>query len=193
MSEKLSIEASDLSQIVAVDVETTGLSPNRDRIVEVALVGLDQSANPDWSWQSLVNPGRQIPAQATEIHGITGREVGCAPTFADLVDEILERLQGKVVLAHNLKFDAGFLRAEIRRAGRPLPSLHGVDTLALARQYGWQAGSSYRLGDLCRHYGIQTSHLHRALGDARATCLLLQRMLGIANESTDPWALGNER
>ena len=132
------IDVSDLSQIVAIDVETTGLSPNRDRIVEVALVGLDKSANPDWSWQSLINPGRQIPAQATAIHGITSREVAAAPAFSDLSDEILQSLQGKILMAHNLQFDAQFLRAEIRRSGRKMPALHGVDTLDLARRYGWR-------------------------------------------------------
>ncbi len=176
------IDVSDLSQIVAIDVETTGLSPNRDRIVEVALVGLDKSANPDWSWQSLINPGRQIPAQATAIHGITSREVAAAPAFSDLSDEILQSLQGKILMAHNLQFDAQFLRAEIRRSGRKMPALHGVDTLDLARRYGWRAGSSHRLGDLCRQYGIQTSNLHRALGDAMATCRLLQVMMGSSGE-----------
>lgn len=177
------IEVSDLSRIVAIDVETTGLSPNRDRIVEVALVGLDKSANPDWSWQSLINPGCRIPTQASAIHGITSREISNAPVFADLADEILERLQGKIMMAHNLQFDAGFLRAEVRRSGREMPNSYGLDTLVLARRYGWRAGSSHRLGDLCRHYGIQTSNLHRALGDAMATCRLLRVMLGISDEA----------
>ena len=107
------LEGTDLSQIVAIDVETTGLSPARDRIVEVALVGLDDSANPNWSWQSLVNPGHKIPAQATAFHGISDRDVAGAPTFSELVDEILERLVGKHPVGHNLNCDAEFVHAEV--------------------------------------------------------------------------------
>ena len=179
------LEATDLSQTFAIDVETTGLSPSRDRIVEVALVGLDESANPDWSWQSLVNPGREIPAQAAAIHGITDYEVATAPKFSNLVDEILERLRGKHLAGHNLNFDAGFLRAEVRRAGRKLPAFYGVDTLDLARRYEWRAGSSHRLGDLCRYYGIPASNMHRALGDAEATCRLLQMMMGLSGANPE--------
>ncbi|MDE2862524.1 MAG: 3'-5' exonuclease [Chloroflexota bacterium] len=162
----------DLSNVIAIDLETTGLSPSRDRIVELALVGLGRSGSSSWTWQSLVNPERHIPAAARAIHGIDNSQASIAPTFGALAGPVAKRLEGKILLGHNLSFDVSFLRAEFRRAGQPMPARIGLDTLTISRRSGRSVGS-HNLDALCSFYGIEISGRHRALGDALATSQLL--------------------
>lgn len=172
----MQIDTSDLSNLVAIDFETTGLSPSRDRIVELAMAGLGKSGKPVWTWQSLVNPGRPIPISATTIHGIDDRQVSNAPAFSELACAVAQLLEGKVLLAHNLRFDASFLRTEYRRIGHPMPADFGLDTLEMSRRIG-RSGVSHRLEDLCERYGLIKTERHRALSDALAACQLLQVLM----------------
>jgi DNA polymerase-3 subunit epsilon len=103
-----------------VDVETTGLRTSwHDRIVEIAVVRLDESGRPRDEWCTLVSPDRDLGPQ--EIHGITAAEARRAPTFAELAGQIVDRLAGHTVVAHNLPFDAGFLASEFAKLGYQVP------------------------------------------------------------------------
>ena len=102
--------------LAIVDVETTGSDPATDRITEIAVLQADGIALTA-QWSTLVNPGRPMPAPIQSLTGITQAMVDAAPRFADIAEEVYERLAGRVFVAHNARFDYGFLRREFERAG----------------------------------------------------------------------------
>jgi len=99
----------DFSRLAYVDLETTGGRPTRDRITEIALVLVDDG-NVVERWGSLVNPEVRIPEQIQRLTGISPAMVEDAPVFADIIHAIIVRLEGRVVVAHNARFDTAFLR-----------------------------------------------------------------------------------
>lgn len=156
-----------------LDVETTGLSPQKhDRIVEVAIVRLDDNGESLDEFTTLVNPERDIGP--TRIHGISSRDVVGAPVFREVAGDILTRITGTALVAHNARFDHDFLSAEFGRLGHDLPRIPAVCTLHLARQT--HRLSSYKLSALCTDLGIPHEHSHTALGDARATATLFRAL-----------------
>lgn len=173
---------SELS-IVAIDTETTGRDPLNDRIVEVAAVIHDgQQVTRRLSW--LINPGRPIPAEATEVHKITDADVADKPTFPQVMPEILEALAGRVPLAYNASFDKQFLVAECDRcgaiAGRLVPALRRnvewIDPLVWAREFHREERSR-ALGDVCQRLGIALENAHRATDDAEAALKVMLAFL----------------
>ncbi len=106
--------------VVFVDLETTGASPAFSRIIEIGLVAAT-GGTLEREWSTLVNPGTPIPRTIQHFTGITDEMVRGAPFFEDIADEVLERLTGRIFVAHNARFDHGFLRRELGRAGRKLP------------------------------------------------------------------------
>ncbi|WP_435153336.1 exonuclease domain-containing protein [Micromonospora aurantiaca (nom. illeg.)] len=170
-------EGVDLGEVpfVVVDVETTGLSPTSDRIVEIALVRIEGGRAVD-EWATLVDPGRD--PGPTFVHHITTDMVSGAPTFADVAGEILSRLDGAVAVAHNARFEEGFIAQEFARVGISTAPLPAVCTLRLARQV--MAAPNFQLVSCCSVYGIELHDAHTALGDTRATAQLLPRLLAHA-------------
>lgn len=144
------------------DTETTGLSPERDRIIEFA--AYDEELKKEFV--SLINPGFPIPAEATAIHGITNDMVANAPTFAVVWQQIMEFCQGEVVLvAHNNDaFDAPFLKAECARNQVPFLKCPFLDSLKWARRYRPDL-PRHTLQFLRESYGITANQAHRALDD----------------------------
>ncbi|MBM6402620.1 exonuclease domain-containing protein [Phycicoccus sonneratiae] len=155
---------------VVIDVETTGLSPEEDRIVEIALVTTDAWGRVLEEWGTRVNP--EGPVGGTHIHGITQADVANAPVFADVVAQLNQRLAGAALVAHNAKFDIAFVRAEYRRAGWDMPDIPVLCTLE-ACDYYLSALDRRRLADCCWAVGTPLTGAHSALGDARATAVLL--------------------
>jgi DNA polymerase-3 subunit epsilon len=155
---------------VVIDVETTGLSPNTDRILELAVVRTDVRGHVTSEWSSRFNP--QGPVGATHIHGITEADVRHAPLFTDRIDEIVSQLEGAAVVAHNARFDTAFLRGEFARAGWQMPWLPTLCTLEASRQYLPDLDRR-RLPDCCHAARVRLTDAHSALGDARATADLL--------------------
>jgi DNA polymerase-3 subunit epsilon len=154
-----------------LDVETTGLCSGRyDRIVEIAVVRIDDACRPVDEWVTLVNPERDLGP--TSIHGITGRHVADAPTFAEIAGDVLSRLADAVVVGHNVRFDLAFVWAEFARVGYELPPSDGLCTLALSARLGFNTARS--LAACCQYVGVAHSDSHSALGDARATAGLLR-------------------
>ena len=156
-----------------IDFETTGLSPRRDRIVEVAVARVDASGRVEDEFATLINPdGRDVGP--TFIHGIANSQVKDAPTFAEVAPELLARMNGAVVVAHNATFEEAFLAAELKRAGIDVPSMPALCTLWLGRQTF--DTPNYKLGTLARAGGIALVDKHAALGDVRAVSSLLPLM-----------------
>ncbi|MEU7820801.1 exonuclease domain-containing protein [Catellatospora sp. NPDC049133] len=159
-----------------IDVETTGLRTTwHDRICEIAVVHVDASGRITGDWSSLVNPERDLGPQ--HVHGITAAEARRAPVFADLAGQIGALLRERVIVAHNLAFDAAFLVAEYSRLGlqAPVGQEYGLCTMNLAAQLLPSAGRSLR--DCCQAAGIPQQRAHSALDDARAAAGLLARYL----------------
>ncbi len=158
-----------------VDVETTGLYPTRDRVIEVAAVALRPDGSVEHEWSTLLNPMRDLGA--TEIHRITARDVLEAPQFVDIAGDLAEILQGRVLVGHNVAFDARFIESEYHRAGHREASLSAdawLDTMQLARQV--LPSGKRTLAACCAQVGIVNQTAHSALGDARATVKLLHQL-----------------
>lgn len=174
-SSSLGESLKDLSFAV-VDVETTGGGPHRGhRMTEIAIVHVDRGEIVD-EFTSLLNPGRSIPPIVTSLTGITARMVEGAPYFEHIADLVLERLEGRVFVAHNAQFDRGFVRAELIEALGEAPPLTPLCTVQLAR--GLLPRLRRRnLDALTNHFGIRIQGRHRAGGDAVATARVLLRLL----------------
>lgn len=155
----------------ALDLETTGLSPRTDRVVEVAVVCLDLEGKVVSEFCTLVNPQRDVGP--TRIHGLRARDVAAAPRFADVAGQVLGYLAGRVPVAHNLSFDRRFLDAELGRLGTGLPAgLPGLCTMRLAGGYlGGPAGRT--LAACCAAANVPLTQAHSALADARAVAGLM--------------------
>lgn len=171
-------------EFCVVDLETTGFSPRLgDRVVEVATVRIEADGTVVDEWSTLVNPERDIGA--THVHGITAGEVVDAPLFEEIAGDLLARLDGAVVAAHNLRFDWEFLIAEYERAGHPLPRVPSICTIALGARALPQL-QDRRLVGYCDALGIDLSDAHSASGDANATAEVLAVCIRRAWEGRRP-------
>lgn len=160
--------------VAVVDCETTGLHPAANhRIVELAVIQLGRDGV-ETEWHTLLNPERDLGA--TDVHGIRGADVIDAPRFRDVVGDVLDLLSGRVVVAHNVRFDQAFLQAELSRAGYDVGPIPGLCTIALSREAGLRVN---RLVDCCRALGIDPGRCHRALDDAKACARLFEVLDGI--------------
>ena len=159
----------------AFDVETTGLDPIRDRIIEIGLVEFEFDREGALTvtdeFSALVCPEISIPPAASAIHGLTDDDVAKAPKFKFLAVDLLAKIAGRVVVAHNASFDLSFLKEELMRAGIENPIVEWVDSLPLAR-LAYPNLLSYNLGKAAFALGISSGRNHRALDDA-TTCMHL--------------------
>ncbi len=163
-----------------VDVETTGgLAERGGKIVEIAAVRVQGGELID-SFASLVDPGVRITPWVVRLTGIADRMVQGAPRFDEICDELRERLEGRVFVAHNVSYDWRFLGAEMRRARSVLPRGPRLCTMQLARRL--IPGLARRgLDALADYYGIEIVERHRARGDAIATSRILIQLLAEAD------------
>jgi len=161
-------------QIVAIDLETTGINPELDRIVEIAGVIFDTGANQViGEFESLINPKRNIPLEASRIHGLTADHVSMAPTFEELARWLEQIVNGRTLVAHNSQFDSNFLSRELKRSDILLNSSQSICTQRLA------AGMS--LKDACASLDIDIEHHHSALADARASFAIFKHFFDEGN------------
>jgi DNA polymerase III subunit epsilon len=155
-------------RFAVVDVETSGLSPVRHRILQVAVVEVQGDGTVLDEWTTLVRPSwwRVGPRH---VHGLTVRRVWRAPKLARVAPELVARLDGRVIVAHNMAFDWAFIERGLGRAGvHPGREPLRLCTLELSRALDPERTRSHRLGDLCRQHGIVLERAHDALADARA-------------------------
>lgn len=156
---------------VVLDVETTGGKAGTDRITEIGAVKV-QGGEVRETFSTLINPERHIPSFITRLTGISNSMVSDAPKFADIAGKLNEFLQGAVFVAHNAKFDYGFVRAEFARCELPFDMPQLCTVVNMRRYYPGLA--SYSLGKLCAEFDIKLTNHHRALADATATVELLK-------------------
>jgi DNA polymerase-3 subunit epsilon len=158
--------------IALVDVETTGKDASVDRVVEVGIVlsrGGEIVERRNW----LVNPGRPIPKEASDVHKITDDDVKDAPAFAEVAAEVAAMLEGCLPAAYNAAFDKAFLTNELARVGITLRrDVEWVDPLVWARELQ-QGEKSRALGEVAARLGIALENAHRAIDDAEAALKVL--------------------
>ena len=152
--------------IAAIDVETTGFEPARDRIIEIGIVEMRDGKVLD-RYGQLVNPGIPIPRAVRDLTGITQDDVEGAPSFADIAGQVFERLKARCVVAYNLSFDRSFVTAELARCGLEWPEGPTLDPLVFARALlPWLRRKT--LGEVAAELGVDLREAHRARDDAEA-------------------------
>lgn len=151
-------------RLAIVDLETTGMSARADRVTEIAVLEIDDGRLVD-EWSSLINPGIPIPPEIRGLTGISDSMVKDAPGFDAIVDRLAERLEGRVLVAHNVRFDYGFLKAEFERAGRSF-SAKTLCTARLSRAL-FPERSAHGLDAIVARHRLDDAQRHRASGDAR--------------------------
>ncbi len=162
---------------VVVDLETTGGSPQSSAITEIGAVKTC-GGEVLGEFQTLVDPGMPIPPMIVALTGITDMMVTAAPRIEQVLPAFLEFLGDAVLVAHNARFDVGFLKAACREHGYPWPRVEVVDTVTLARRSTTkEEAPNKKLATLARVFGTQVTPNHRALEDARATSEVLHGML----------------
>ena len=168
------LEYMNTTKYAIIDVETTGGKPIRDKITEIAVVLHDGTQILE-TFETLLNPETYIPYGITQLTGITQDMVLGAPRFYEIAKEIVKLTEGAVFVAHNVRFDYGFIREEFQRLGYAY-SRKQLCTVRLSRQT-FPGLPSYSLENLIRHFNIPTDARHRALADALATTDLFERIL----------------
>ncbi len=157
-----------------IDIETTGGAPKNNKITEIAIVISDGRQILD-QYSSLVNPEMPIPPFITNMTGISNQMVQNAPKFYEIAKEILEFTKDTVFVAHNVKFDYGFIKAEYQQLGFNF-TMRQLCTVRLSRACFPKLGS-HSLGNLIKHFSLKVKNRHRALDDALATAELFHMML----------------
>ncbi len=168
-----------------IDIETTGVNHQRDKITEIAVYVHDGSKVID-EFTTLINPERSIPHYITQMTGISDAMVAKAPRFFEVARKIVELTEGRVFVAHNAPFDYRFIQSEFKQLGYEFER-ETICTVRLSRKL-IPGKSSYSLGNLCNDLGIRITDRHRAAGDALATVKLLELLLSV-NKSSDSDAL----
>ena len=177
--------ATDL-RFAVVDVETSGLSTKRNRVLQVAVVTVDSDGTVIDRWSSLIRPRNRwlFRLGPRHIHGIGRAELRAAPSAAAVLAELARRLDGSTFTAHNADFDAAFLRR--MAAGQPvaLSLTPQLCTLRLSRRLDPERKLSHRLADVAARYGVTNERPHDALEDALATAAVLPHLLRAHGVST---------
>ncbi len=157
-----------------IDIETTGGSPKQDKITEIGIVFHNGNEIID-SWQTLINPERSIPDYITRITGIDNMMVQDAPKFYEIARDLVELTEDCIFVAHNVRFDYGFIAEEFRQLGYTF-SKKKLCTVQMSRR-AFPELPSHSLGNLTRHFSIPLENHHRALADATATAHLFDLIL----------------
>ncbi|NUN09334.1 MAG: GIY-YIG nuclease family protein [Ignavibacteriaceae bacterium] len=161
--------------ISVIDVETTGLSPVHNRIIEIAIVQI-KNGEIISEYSSLVNPGRKIPGFISIMTGISDSELRTAPFFEEIMPEIRRLLEHTVWGGHNFQFDLGFIKHEFLQCGEENVKPLYLCSLRLSKKLN-PLLRRRNLESLCHEYGIHNLRGHRALPDAKATAQILLKMI----------------
>lgn len=159
-----------LPSVTFLDLETTGATPLKDRITEIALVRFDDGVE-TVRWQTLVNPQQPIPPFIQSLTGINDAMVADAPTFAEVADKLLALLEGSVLAAHNVRFDHGFLKSELKRLGVGFRQ-KVLCTVKLSRLL-YPQYYSHGIDAIVDRHQITGLARHRAMGDVEAILIML--------------------
>jgi len=164
----------DNAVYVVLDVETTGLNKLADQIIEIGAVRIENGVEVA-EFSELINPGCNVPDKVVEITGITTAMLRDKRTLMEVMPEFAKFCEGAVLVAHNASFDMAFFRRAFAQANLPF-EFTVIDTLALVRNQ-YPNLKSHKLGNMCKQMGISLTNAHRAVHDARATGLMLIKVL----------------
>ena len=155
--------------LAVFDIESTGIMPTRDRIVEIGAMRVECDGTMS-RFTTLVNPGIPIPVRAQSVHGITDEMVANAPSFKDAAYQFLEFIEGSKLVSHNARFDLGFMQENLARTGLPLIKTGAYDSIQLIRK-AFPRLPSYSLQSLrvTLHLPEVEGDAHRAMFDAELT------------------------
>lgn len=162
----------DLPDIAVVDVETTGGSPSAHRIIEIGIIRIS-GGRIARRYQSVVDPGCPIPPFIQRLTGITTAETDAAPAFGDIAEEVTGLLKDAIFMAHNVRFDYGFVRQELARLGRS----YSARTLCSARlsRALYPQHRHHDLGSLIERFDLRVHRRHRALDDVEAVVAFIDK------------------
>jgi DNA polymerase III subunit epsilon len=170
----ITLEAISMDGPVAfVDIETTGGYPGLHRVIDVAVIGAT-GGRLDFEWQTLVHPGLRIPAGITALTGIDDDMLADAPPFELVAKELRERLAGRVFVAHNVRFDYGFIRREFARTGTEWRSAN-LCTVRLSRAL-YPEMPRHNLDAVMERHGFSIEKRHRAMPDAQVLWQFWQKL-----------------
>jgi DNA polymerase III subunit epsilon len=173
-----------------VDLETTGGHPGTDKIIEIAIF-IHDGENIIHEFSSLVNPGVPIPYFISRLTGITEAMVQSAPEFDEIAGQIRELLGDHIFVAHNVSFDYSFLVYALQQAGYPFESKM-LCTCKTSRIL-FPGYDSYSLSRICSSLSIELTNAHRAAPDAKATTLLLHRLIEMSGRLLEPFYINREK
>lgn len=163
---------------IVLDTETTGLSFAEDRVVEIGCIELLDYLPTGRTLHIYVNPQREVPKKASDIHGLTYDFLKKYRTFKHAAPRLLDFIGNDPIIAHNASFDLGMLNGELRRLELPPLANPVIDTLLLARSV--KKGGQHNLDALCKHFGIDNSHRvqHGALLDCEILAAVYLELRG---------------
>ncbi len=178
-------ESFGLPELVALDIETTGLYPHLgDRICEIALLNIKNGEIID-RLVTLVNPEREISFSAYAVNGITGEMVQDSPPFREIAPSVRDFLKDRTVLVHNANFDLAFLKTQLHNCGLEFPETNLLDTLQIARRFF--SFPSNTLGNLAGTFKIERKESHRAEADAWTAYQVLLVFLADLRKNNIKW------
>lgn len=167
-----------VKSFVAIDLETTGVDPSVDKIIEIGAIKIVDGVEVG-VFSSFVNPQMPVPARITEITGIDDEMVKDAPVFSEILDAVLDFIGDLPILGHNIKFDYSFLKCAVLSNGKSFEK-DGIDTLRIARMLMPELESK-KLEFLCRYFEIDPGSSHRAFDDARSAMKLYEKLCAMEN------------
>lgn len=168
-----------IQSFVALDLETTGMNPSSDRIIEIGMVRVEEGSVTG-EYSHLIFPGMRISERITNITGITNEMVDGQPMIGELLPEILAFMGNLPLLGHNIIFDFSFLKKAVVNGGGTFEK-EAVDTLKIARRILPQVEKK-NLDRLCDYFQIPPGNSHRALDDARSAMALYYRLAQVQPE-----------
>ena len=173
-----------LNSFVAFDLETTGLSPVHDRILEIAAIKVHRNAAVD-TFESLINPGISIPHHITKINGIDNSMVETAPRIDEILPSFIQFIGDYSLVAHNASFDMQFLCYHARQHGCTIEN-PSIDSLALCRK-AFPECRNHKLQTIARHIHYTTEDTyHRSLSDTKALVAIYIKCCSLLNTEETP-------
>lgn len=170
-----------IDKYIALDLETTGLNPSRDRIIEIGMARVE-NGDITATYEQLIHPGIPLSERITQLTGISEDMLEDKPVIKDVLDEIVAFIGEGPILGHNIIFDYSFLKKAAVNGGKTIPA-KGIDTLKIARRVLPEVEHK-RLDYLCQYFDIDPGHSHRALDDAVSASILFGKMSKIKPEDT---------
>jgi len=171
------------SDFAIIDLETSGLSANTARVLEIAILRVNKQGKVLDSFETLINPESEDVGRS-DIHQITYKMLKKAPKFSEISGNILNMLSGAVVVAHNAKFEENFLQNEFSRLGKKLSRIPAIDTMWIAQMK--LDLFNYKLNTVADYYGVTVENAHTAMGDITAMREFLPKLLSSTPEIRFP-------